>query len=315
MKRPFSPLAAGAVLLAAALIALPLILYDYEDQETLTLNDAVRNKAPGKFVRIWDGITHYELGGPPGGTPVLLISDFSAPYTIWDPTFNALTKAGLRTLRFDAFGRGLSDRPLSPYDEDFFEKQISDLLDILGIRVPVDIAGISMGASLAVTFANWHPERVRRLLLIDPNYSTGHLLPLQLTIPVVRRFDMAIAVAPRLPRTEMAAFVHPQRFPHYLDAYRQQMRYQGFRRALLSTLTNYCSQDVTTNYEQLGKSRKPVLLIWGKADKEQPIALATQVRLAIPQAEFYPIDDAGALPHWEHPEIVDPLILDFLGRP
>ncbi len=315
MRRPFSPRAAGAVLLAAAIVVLPVALYRHADQETLTLDDAVRRQAPGRFVRTWDGVTHYELGGPPGGTPVLLISSFSAPYALWDPTFDALTKAGLRTLRYDAFGRGLSDRPLSPYDEDFFLKQITDLLDILGIRVPVDVAGISMGAGLAVTFANWHPERVRRVLLIDPNYGTGLLLPVQLRIPLVRRFDMAVDIEPRLPRKQMAEFVHPQRFSHYLEAYRQQMRYQGFRRALLSTLTNYCSQDVTEDYEQLGESRKSVLLIWGKADRNHPIALATKVRQAIPQAEFYPIDDAGPHPHWDHPEVVNPLIVDFLRRP
>lgn len=172
-----------------------------------------------------------------------------------------------------------------------------------------------MGASLAVTFANWHPERVRRVLLIDPSYGAGQFLPIQLRVPLVRRLDMAIAVAPKLPSAQMADFVHPERFPHYLDAYREQMRYQGFRRALLSTLTNYLSQDVTADYEELGKSRKPVLLIWGKADKDQPIALAARVRQAIPQAEFYRVDDSGPLPHYEHPEVVNPLILDFVRRP
>jgi pimeloyl-ACP methyl ester carboxylesterase len=121
-------------------------------------------------------------------------------------------------------------------------------------------------------------------------------------------------VAPGLPKSQWADFVHPERYPHYLDPYLDQMRYRGFRRAILETLRNYLTSDVTGEFPRLGKSGKPVLLIWGRSDQDVPIELSADVRKAVPQAEFHPIDDAAHIPHFEHPEVVNPIVIEFLRR-
>jgi pimeloyl-ACP methyl ester carboxylesterase len=38
------------------------------------------------------------------------------------------------------------------------------------------------------------------------------------------------------------------------------------------------------------------------------------LRKAIPQAEFHAIDDAAHVPFYEHPEIVNPMLIEFLKR-
>ena len=69
----------------------------------------------------------------------MLIHGFSVPYFIFDPTFNFLTKAGWRVLRYDLFGRGFSDRPHVRYNIDLFVRQLKELLDALNIkRVKLD---------------------------------------------------------------------------------------------------------------------------------------------------------------------------------
>jgi pimeloyl-ACP methyl ester carboxylesterase len=264
-------------------------------------------------VKLSDGVTHYQLGGPAAGVPVLLVPGFSTPYNVWDPTYDALTNAGFRVLRYELFGRGFSDRPSARYDADFYDRQIVGLLDALGIS-QVDIAGLSMGGPISVTFANRHPDRVRRVLLFDPGYWTGISLPYGLRFPVLGTYNMAVAVAPGLPKSQWADFLHPERYPHYLDSYMDQMRYRGFRRAILETLRNYLTSDVTGEYPRLGMSGKPVLLIWGRSDQDVPIELSAEIRKAIPQAEFHPIDDAGHIPHYEHPEVVNPIVIEFLHR-
>src|SRR5438067_11316571 len=125
---------------------------------------------------------------------------------------------------------------------------------------------------------------------------------------------MTVSMAPRLPEMQWEDFLHPERYPHYLDAYREQMRYRGFRRALLETLRNYISKDVTADFKRLGRSGKPALLIWGKEDKDVPIAIADKVREDVPQAEFHAVDDAAHIPHYERPEVVNPIMLEFLRR-
>jgi len=175
-----------------------------------------------------------------------------------------------------------------------------------------DVAGLSMGGPLAVTLANRHPDRVRRVLLFDPGYWTDKPLPVGLRLPLIGTYNMAVVIAPGLPESQWSDFVHPERYPHYLDPYREQMRYRGFRRALLETLRNYISHDVTSEYRQLGKSDKPVLLIWGKSDQDTPFELSAKVRADVPQAQFHPIDDAAHIPNYEHPEVVNPIVIDFL---
>ena len=269
MRRSFPLIAAIVLVPVIAVTALPVVHYLESDRETLAMNEDARRNVPGSFVRLSGGITHYELAGPDTGIAVLLIPGFSVPYSVWDPTFDGLTRAGFRVLRYDLFGRGWSDRPAARYDAEFYDRQIVDLLDALGIR-SVDAAGLSMGGPIAATFANRHPERVRRVLLFDPGYWTGTPLPLGLRLPVIGTYNMTVVIAPGLPESQWDDFVHPERYPLYLGPYREQMRYQGFRRALLETLRNYLAHDVTGEYRQLGKSGKPVLLIWGKSDRDTP---------------------------------------------
>ncbi len=313
MKSLITVIVLIALVPVAAVVSLPILRYAQSDRESLTLNEDTRRNAPGSFVRLRDGVTHYEIGGEAGGVTVLLIPGFSTPYNVWDPTFDGLTRAGIRALRYDLFGRGWSDRPAAPYDADFYDRQIVDLLDALGIGM-VDAAGVSMGGPIAVTLANRHPDRVRRVLLFDPGYWTGKPLPLGLRLPAIGTYNMTVVIAPGLPESQWTDFLHPERYPHYLDPYREQMRYHGFRRALLETLRNYIARDVSGEYRQLGKSGKPVLLIWGKLDKDTPIELSAQVRSDVPQAQFHPIDDAAHVPHYERPDVVNPIVLDFLRR-
>src|SRR3954471_17451667 len=91
-----------------ALLGVPYAWFEIADPERLELTDAVRASAPGRFVRLTDGYTHYELGGPPAAPVVVLVAVFSVPYYIWDPTFEALVGAGFRVLRYDYYGRGFS---------------------------------------------------------------------------------------------------------------------------------------------------------------------------------------------------------------
>ncbi|MGH9775427.1 MAG: alpha/beta fold hydrolase [Candidatus Acidiferrales bacterium] len=289
------------------------------DQEKLALDDAARQSAEvraygGSYVRLPAGVTHYELAGPADAPTVVLIHGFSVPYYIWDPTFNALVAAGFRVLRYDLFGRGWSDRPDARYDADFFDEQLVQLLDALGIRGPIIVVGVSMGGPIAVNYAARHPERVRKLALFDPAYSTGRMTPWFMRMPVVSEYNMCTQIAPLLAASQREDFIHPERYPDYLANYLPQMRYRGFRHALLSSLRGFLSEDNSAAFAEVGRSGKPVLLVWGRADQDVPFAISDEVRKAIPQAEFLPVDDAAHVPFYEHPEIVNPVLIEFLRR-
>src|ERR1043165_8585200 len=93
--------------------------------EHRALDDAARHFAAGQYVRLPDGMTHYEVGGPDTGRRVVLVHGFSVPYYIWDSTFIALTNAGFRVARYDLLGRGYSDRPDTRYNLDLYDRQLT----------------------------------------------------------------------------------------------------------------------------------------------------------------------------------------------
>jgi pimeloyl-ACP methyl ester carboxylesterase len=307
------------VLLVVAAAAVLFGVYHYYDREKLPLDDFARQRVEahaygGSYVRLGAGVTHYELTGPKDARTVVLVHGFSVPYYIWNPTFDALAAAGFRVLRYDLYGRGWSDRPEVRYDPDLYDQQLVQLLGALHISEPIDIVGVSMGGPIAVNYAARHPASVRKVALYDPAYGKGFTPAWQLRAPLVGDFVMDVQIAPTLASSQRADFVHPERYPDYFAKYATQMRYKGFRRALLSTIRDFLPLDNTGAFARLGKSGTPVLLIWGRADQDVPFSLSDDVRKTIPQAEFHAIDDAAHVPFYEHPEIVNPLLIDFLRR-
>ncbi len=288
--------------------------------EPAVLNEATRQMAPGQFVKLSDGYTHYEIAGPDQAETIVLVHGFSVPYYVWDPTFPALVQAGFRVLRYDLFGRGYSDRPATRYDYDLYDRQLQELLTALNIIPPVHLIGLSMGGAIVVTFTARHPAQVAKLCLIDPA-GLPTALPSGarwLKIPILAEFMLDVWGENLLASTLKDDFHKVERFTDYQNAYRMyraQMQYRGFRHALVSTLRSDVLTGATEAYAAVGTQERPVMLIWGQEDATIPFETHRKVQAIIPQVEFYPIEDAGHIPHYERPEIVNSLLIQFLQKP
>ena len=285
--------------------------------ETRDLDDAARAAAGGSFIRLASGRTHYELAGPEDKFPVVLIHGFSVPYFIWDSTFSALVAAGHRVLRYDLMGRGYSDRPRVRYDLELFVAQLAELLHGLHIA-DVDLVGLSMGGVVATTFTARHPDRVRRLVLIDPIGTEP--MPLNLLyraalIPGVSEIALGLFGSEGMIQSLASDFFDPSEIERFRHQYRAQMQYRGFKRAILSTLRSGTVNGSPESYDALGRLATPVLLIWGRDDRTLPLSQSASILKCVPRAEFHIIDGAGHIPNVERPDVVHPLLLDFLERP
>jgi pimeloyl-ACP methyl ester carboxylesterase len=228
---------------------------------------------------------------------------------MWDRNVESLAQAGFRVIRYDLYGRGLSDRPHVPYDRDLFVEQINDLLDAVEMKGPVDIVGTSMGGAVATAFSVEHPERVRRVVLIDPlskKWNIGSL-----ALPGVGEYLSAGFYLPSSPRKQLGDFYHPELFPEWPRRFREQMRFRGFGRAILSTLRNFMNRDHLLDYRKLGWLRKNVLLVWGDSDRILGSEEASVLQFIL-NSDLQWVKNSGHVPHYEHPEIVNPLIRDFL---
>ena len=288
---------------------LPVVL----DSEYEELSDEVRGRELGRFVQLSSGIVHYETAGPATGQPVVLVHGFSVPLYVWAPTFDVLARAGFRVVRYDLYGRGLSERPDGPYDRALFDRQLLELIGVLKIDRPVDLVGLSMGGAVAGAFTAAHPDRVRRLVLIAPMVDQPDIGPL--AVPLLGEYVNRVYFLPSLPASQAGDFHEPERFPGWTSRFRDQMRYRGFGRAMLSTLRNFASSDPMDYYRQVAAQKRRVLLVWGQEDRTVPFAESARVREALGDAEFLPVPEAAHLPHYERPEAVNPRLVRFLLEP
>lgn len=301
-----------AVLAAAVVLGFGAV-YVGRNPEHATLDDAARKGVPGSFVRLADGVTHYEITGPDSGHAVVLVHGFSVPYYLWDSTAVALAAAGYRVLRYDEYGRGWSDRPDVAYSADLYDRQLEQLLDSLHMGDRIDLGGVSMGGWVTATFVRRHAKRVRSLTLVDPVAGTSSGSGI-FDYPLVGGFLWQVLAVPTMAGGQAGDFVDPEKFPGWADRYRVQTRFRGFGRALLETRRATAGMTTDTLYRGVAGTGVPVLLIWGVKDVTVPFERSASVRAAIPAAEFHAIDGAGHLPILEQAAVTDSLILAFLAR-
>ena len=283
--------------------------------ETRELDNEARRLSDGSFVQLSDGVTHYELGNPAGDSTVVLVHGFSVPDYIYDPTFIFLTRHGFRVLRYDLLGRGFSDRPDVRYDIDLFVRQLTDLLDALDIREPASLVGLSMGGPITATFTARHPERVEKLILIDPAGASRLVISPLLKVvaaPGIGETLLNLAGNGGIVRIIASDIFDRKLVDHFVERYMVQAQYKGFRNALLSTVRNDVIGCCIDTYRQVGALGKPVLLIWGRHDTTVPLKHSDGLRAAMPGMEFHIVEDCSHLPHYEKPEETNAILLNFL---
>jgi len=293
-----------------------LALYRWMDPEQRAMNDEARTGVPGHFIRLADGITHYELAGPDSGRVVVLAAAFSVPAYLSDTLFQRLGRAGFRAIRFDYYGRGWSDRPTTRYDLALFGRQMAGLLDSLGVTGPVDLAGLSFGAAIVTDFADRHPERVRSLIYIDPVFNTGRQLPPEERSAIAWDIYMVFrGGTDAMARDQPYDFFYPDRHPDWIDRYRVQQQFKGTREALRRTRAAIAvAPDQGAQIRRIGASSRPVLVVWGKEDTGAPFAASAALLTALPRGMLVAVDSAGHLPHLDQPDLVVPAVVDFLRR-
>ena len=270
------------------------------------MNEAARKNIGGQFIKLTGGITHYQSGGADTGKSIILVHGFSVPYYIWDGTYDSLAKEGFHVIRYDAFGRGFSDRPNVVYDHTLYRTQLFDLITSLKLQTPVSLAGVSFGGAVVADFAAHYPQLIDKIILVDPVYVFGKMDDPEL----IANYKMAINHK-KQSTGQLDDFKYPERFPDWVDRYKVQMQYKGFRHALISTRNNYSKDTIISNYQMLGSLSKKILLIWGREDETVPFQYSDSLRKIL-AVDFYPVDDVRHLPYLEKPAPVNQKIISFL---
>ncbi|MFT4046787.1 MAG: alpha/beta fold hydrolase [Solimonas sp.] len=251
----------------------------------------------------------YNLSGE-GRQTVVLLHEMGMTLESWDPIMPAL-EAHYRVLRYDLRGFGLSQKIAGTVT---FADEVADLkalLDTLRIDGPVALVGGAVGGAVALQFAAAYPERVRALVGLSP--ATGAANDAQRTL--------LLASADHVERTPMRDYLDASFDDIYPVALRRghPERVAAFRGQQLST--DRASMAATlrmiagTDFAPVLKSVQcPSLIVAAALYAQRPLDSVRAVADALPRGRFAVLQ-TGHFIATESPELLTPLLLDFLAAP
>ena len=199
--------------------------------------------------------------------------------------------------------------PGASYDEPDMRMAVKRLLTKLDLR-DVTLLGESMGATLALTTAADHPERVRRVVAINAyDYSGGIARSSFLARFIITGVTMP-AIGPLLatqePRPVMRAIlkgglVDPTALrDDYLDELLRVGKHPGYSVVARAVYRNLPS--LIAARERYAKVIAPIHLIYGEQDWSRPSDRQANRHL-LPKAEFTSVPSAGHFVALERPEV------------
>lgn len=206
-------------------------------------------------------------------------------------------------LTYDARGAGASDRPPSGYD---FPLHAADALAVMaanGIE-RASVVTASRGMNAAVLLAAQHPERVDRIATV------GTYMQLDPHPPPPDSARLAAL------RTDWTGFIVP--FMHTVftepDSAEviEQMIGIGMEASPEIVVAQESELDWRLPARLLGDVACPTLLLHGDADAAVPVSLVRGIADAMPNARLELIAGGGHRPDIRTPELVNPILLDFL---
>lgn len=271
------------------------------------IGESARLGTDGDFVALSQGITHYRWGGPTRGPVAVLIHGLTTPSVGLEGIAEGLGMFGYRVLIYDLFGRGLSDAPAGLQDRDFFLQQLVDLLASQGIEDEITLVGYSMGASIAVSYAAAHPEKVERVIMLagagvktNESKFSHFCRTTPILGPWAHGFFARRRILRDIPRTARSPEVQK-----VLMAQRQELGRRGYLPAVLSSRKGLLSETMKEAHQTLGREDIPVIALWGENDPVIPISAVGQLaewnRYALQEV----IDGADhTLPYTESKKVV-----------
>ena len=305
----------GLLVVLVVLVALPWLM----DREDISLDETRRQsliEQGHSFAPLAAGRVHYELAGPAKGPLVVLIHGVSGPMEVWDAALSPLHAAGFRTLRFDHYGRGWSDRLDVDYDLELYVSTVAQLLAHLHEDEPVALMGSSMGAIASAEYALRHPQSVRVLVLLGPAGFPLEASPLAraIAVPGLGDYLMTVAGDRSLAAHNRRYFHDPAPYSAFQARFEEQLRVVGSKAAILSTMRHTPVQAYVDRYAELEPLDLPILIVWGRQDAAFPYVHHTEAQAAMPSAALLTVEEAGHLPMLEQPGSVMPRVIEFLGQ-
>ncbi|MFC2970126.1 3-oxoadipate enol-lactonase [Acidimangrovimonas pyrenivorans] len=245
---------------------------------------------------------HYREDGDPKGAPVVFANSLGTDLRLWDKVV-PLLPAGLRIIRYDKRGHGLTDCPPGPYAMGTLVRDAERLLDALEIRDCVFV-GLSIGGMIAQGLAVKRLDQVRAMVLSNTAAKIGTKEMWESRIQGVLDGGIEALAEGILERW----FTKP---------FRDTPEFTGWRNMLIrQPVEGYagCSAAIsgTDFYTPTSGLALPTLAIAGSEDGSTPPDLVRETADLVKGSRFHLIRGAGHLPCVEKPAEYAEVLTQFL---
>lgn len=273
---------------------------------------------PGSYV--WrDGVVYYHTKGE--GDPLVLLHGFhhlSGSHEM-QPAYDDLA-ADYRVTALDWLGYGQSNRPPVEQTAGIYQQLLADFLEDM-VHKPAIIAASGPGAAFAVRLARRQPEKVSRLILVNPT-GVDHLadrpplwrraLGLLFKLPVVGDFAFNLVTSKPALRWELEnrIFFEPGSVTDALVDRAWVIAHQpGAKWAPLSYWSGRLNLNIAGDLASL---QQPTMIIWGQQARHAPIEGIRGFKRYLPDARYRAFDRSREWPQVENPEAFNALVRNWL---
>ena len=104
------------------------------------------------------------------GPDIVMLHGFLGNLAVWHLYMAPILRREYRVTTYDLRGHGYSDVTLTGYTAADMAEDLRCFLDAMGIERPI-LVGHSFGADIAMYFALLYPERVPKLLALEPGLA------------------------------------------------------------------------------------------------------------------------------------------------
>jgi len=263
-----------------------------------------------QFMELQGMQVHYRDEGI--GLPIVLLHGTGASLHTWDAWTEELSKE-YRVIRMDLPAFGLT----GPHpDRDYTLDTYVDFLNAFADKLELGqfyLAGNSLGGNIAWLFAARHPEKVNKLILLDPGgIVSGRKSPGVIRLartPVFNQFIRMFTLRSLIKKNLLEVYAQDDKIDDLLiDRYFDFTLRPGNRQAFIDR-----AKTINPDYSALLTEIKcPSLIIWGAEDNWIPLVDGAAFQRAIPNAKLEVMESVGHVPMEEAPQESVLLVQQFL---
>ena len=267
-----------------------------------------------KFIEINGLQVHYRDEGK--GFPIVLLHGTASSLHTWDDWTKVLTK-NYRVIRMDLPAFGITG---PNKNADYSIKAYTIFLHQFLMKINVDrfyLAGNSLGGNIAWNYTAEHPEKIRKLILVDasglPTNKPQPAIFRMAKTPILSSFFLYVTPKFFVKKNMKEVYGDENKITDSLiTRYHKMALRVGNRQAFIDRANIDFKLDAKENLDKFKSIKTPTLLIWGAKDSWIPLSNGKRMDFLLVNSKLVVIENAGHVPMEENPKESLGILKSFL---